>query len=136
MSQKRAWGSAEPGKVQIVDADETCPQLPLIQGGGSARAVIWPGVGASQRSMHLIELDAGARTVPMRHPMEAVYYVIEGRAEATDLGDGSSFNVGTGSMIFIEPKTQYVISADGEQVQIVGGPCPPDPSLYRHLGVD
>jgi quercetin dioxygenase-like cupin family protein len=132
---KVATDRVENEAVQIVDADDTCPELPLVDGGGVARAVIWPGIGASLRSMHLVELEPGARTVPQRHPMEAVYYVIEGRAVAWDLADGASHRVGVGSMIFIEPETEYVISADGHRARFVGGPCPPDPDLYRHLGV-
>lgn len=136
MAQKREVMDSEVfDKVQIVDAGDGCPLLPLVDGEGEARAVIWPGVGASLRSMHLIELAPGAKTVPMRHPMEAVYYVIEGRAVATDLTDNSGQAIGIGSMIFVEPETEYVIAADGQRVRFVGGPCPPDFDLYRHLGV-
>jgi quercetin dioxygenase-like cupin family protein len=126
---------AENGTVRVIDADDNCPVLPLVDGEGIARAVIWPGIGASLRSMHLVELSPDAKTVPMRHPMEAVYYVIEGRAVALDLDDDSANNVGAGSMIFVEPNTEYVIAADGQAVRLVGGPCPPDFDLYRHLDV-
>lgn len=120
-------------KVQIIEADGTCPALPLVEGEGSAQAVIWPGVGAQLRSMHLIDLRPGARTIEQRHPMEAVYYVVEGSARAVDTSDGSSYRVSQGVMIFVEPDTPYEIHADDGVVRLVGGPCPPDPALYRQL---
>ncbi len=119
-------------KVQVVDVDDSCPHLPLVE-GGTARAVIWPGTGARYRSMHLFELDPGGRTVEMRHPMEAVYYVIEGDAVAKDLRTGEQHRATMGGMIFVEPETPYVIRTDGNSTRLVGGPCPPDPSLYAGL---
>ncbi|MPZ68201.1 MAG: hypothetical protein GEU71_01560 [Actinobacteria bacterium] len=120
-------------KVQIVDTDESCPSLPLVDGDGYARAVIWPGIGAHLRSMHLIHLNSGAQTKEQRHPMEAVYYVIEGDAIAIDPSNGSSQVATQGSMIFVEPDTSYEIHATSMTAKIVGGPCPPDPHLYEHL---
>lgn len=119
-------------KVQIVDMDSGCPELPLVE-GGTARAVIWPGIGAVYRSMHVLELEPHGRTIEMRHPMEAVYYVIAGDAVVSDPAAGESHTVTTGSMIFVEPDTSYVIAANGRAVRLVGGPCPPDPALYEGL---
>lgn len=120
-------------RVQIVDADSTCPTLELVEGPGEARAVIWPGMGAHLRSLHLIELGEGAKTVQQQHPMEAVYYVIEGDALALDVSDGTRSPAPFGSMIFVEPGTAYEIHSDGRPVRVVGGPCPPDPSLYQDI---
>lgn len=119
-------------KVQIIDADDSCPLLPLVE-GGSARAVVWPGVGARERSMHLIELRGGGRTIEMSHPMEAVYYVLEGAVVAVDSSDGSRQDAIAGSMVFVQPGTPYVIAAEDGPARLVGGPCPPDPALYAHL---
>lgn len=120
-------------QVQIIAADDSCPLLPLIDGEGTARAVIWPGVGATQRSMHLIELPPGGKTIRMQHPMEAVYYVLEGATIAADMSDSTRQEASTGAMIFVEPNTPYVISADGGPTRLVGGPCPPDETLYEGL---
>lgn len=120
-------------KIQIVDADDQCPSLALVEGEGYARAVIWPGIGAQMRSVHLFDLGPGAKTKRQHHPMEAVYYVVEGQAVAVDPSDGSRQAARAGSMIFVEPDTPYEICADGGSVRIVGGPCPPDPTLYEHL---
>ena len=130
MSQKMSPPVIPEECVQVVDVDDACPDLPLVEGTGSALAVIWPGVGARQRSMHLFSLDAEARTVQMEHPSEATYYVIEGAAVAADSSDGSVQQADTGAMIFIEPHTPYSIAAHEGPVRFVGGPCPPDPALY------
>jgi quercetin dioxygenase-like cupin family protein len=51
-----------------------------------------------------------------------------------DLGGDESHEVVTGSMLFIEPDTQYQFVAGETGALLLGGPCPPDPSLYLHLG--
>ena len=124
---------AEFDKVQVVAVDDRCPILPIVEGDGAARAVIWPGMGAEARSMHRITLNPGARTERLRHPMEAVYYVISGVASVHDGANGTSEQLRPGSMAFVEPNTVYVLSAGRERVDLVGGPCPPDRSLYQHL---
>jgi mannose-6-phosphate isomerase-like protein (cupin superfamily) len=123
----------EPEAIRVIDADERCPELQIVQGEGVARAVIWPGIGAAARSMHRITLRRGARTTSLRHPMEAVYYVISGMALVEDQTDGAPVRLRPGSMVFVEPDTPYVFAAQGDRVEIVGGPCPPDESLYDGL---
>lgn len=39
-----------------------------------------------------------------------------------------------GSVVHISPATSYVFEAGDNGTEIVGGPCPADPSLYDHLG--
>ena len=118
--------------VQVLDAD-VGPELPIVEGEGRAHAIIWPGVGATMRSMHRISLGGGAATTELRHPGEAVYYVIEGAGEAVDPSDGESHDLVLGSMIHVEPGTAYVIRAGSEGLELVGGPSPPDPALYEGL---
>jgi len=121
---------ASTQEIQIV-ALEAGPTLEIIEGGGSAHAVIWPGMGARLRSIHRIELCAGARTVPLRHPSEAVYYVVQGSGEVLDMdGDGSQA-LRPGSMAHIDAGTTYSFTAADAGLSLVGGPCPPDPALYE-----
>jgi len=120
--------------VRVLSADEKCPELEIIEQGGSARAVVWPGVGAVHRSMHVISLAAGGRTKPLAHPSDAVYHLCEGSATVTDAGDRHQLTVG--SMFHVDAGTEYVIEAgapDTVLTVLIGGPCPPDPALYEHL---
>jgi quercetin dioxygenase-like cupin family protein len=110
------------------------PELPIVDGDGLARAVIWPGMGAELRSMHRISLPPGGRTVAMKHPGEAAYYVIEGGGEVNDLGTGVSEPLVEGSMVHVEPETSYLLAAGESGLELVGGPAPADPALYRALG--
>ncbi len=116
-------------EVRIVDGAKG-PQLRLVDGGGSAWAVLWPGMGARHRSFHRITLAPHARTVEQCHPMEAVYYVNAGTAVVTDAGDGSRHKVGEGAMVHVEPGTSYTFEAGPQGGELLGGPCPPDPLLY------
>lgn len=120
-------------RVAVLDADETCPRLSIIAGPGEAYAVVWPGVDAAMRSMHRISLGAGGATVPQRHPMEAVYSVIGGSGTVRDPDSGAMDALVDGSMFHVDPGTAYVVEAGPGGIELVGGPCPADPALYRGL---
>ncbi len=51
-----------------------------------------------------------------------------------DLDTDETYDAITGSMFLIEPGTNYQFTAGQEGAVLVGGPCPPDPELYKHLG--
>jgi len=122
-------------KTQVLRSDRDFVALPLVEGGGEVRAIIWPGMAARHRSMHYIALAAGARTVPHRHPdSEAVYYVISGEGLILDLDAGTTHSLHTGSVVFMTAGTRYRIAAGRATAMIcVGGPCPPDPALYTSI---
>jgi quercetin dioxygenase-like cupin family protein len=124
---------SEVGAVRVLDGGASCPELPIVEGSGVARAVVWPGVGAELRSMHRIQLASGARTVPLRHPMEAVYYVMNGSGTALDPDAATEQPLIEGSMVHIEPHTAYLFRAGPEGLEILGGPCPADVSMYARL---
>ncbi len=119
-------------RTQVLRSDRDYVALPLVQGGGEVRAVVWTGMAARHRSMHYIALAVGGRTVPHRHPdSEAVYYVISGEGAIEDLDAGSSHPVHPGSVVLITAGSGYQIAAGaGSALVCVGGPCPPDPALY------
>ena len=119
--------------VLVLDFSASCPQLGIVEKGGTAVAGVWPGVGAAMRSLHKIELAGGGRTMPQFHPMEAVYYVIKGEGGVRDDSAGTNGAIIEGSMIHVEPGTKYTFSAGRSGMDLIGGPCPADPALYRHL---
>ena len=122
-------------KTQVLRSDRDFVALPLVEGGGEVRAIIWPGMAARHRSMHYIALAAGARTVPHRHPdSEAVYYVISGEGAIYDLDAQITHPVHPGSVVLITPGTRYQIGASNRELVCIGGPCPPDPALYESIG--
>ena len=85
--------------------------------------------------MHRIELAAGSRTVPLKHPMEAVYYVMQRRRHRARSRTTAAANpLIEGSMIHVEPGTAYLFEAGGAGIALLGGPCPADPALYRKAG--
>ncbi len=120
-------------EVRIVDSGDSCPKLPIVLGGGVARAVIWPGIGAKERAMHRISLQAGDRTIVLNHPMEAVYYVIGGSGAVADPGVAETESLVKGSMVHVEPGTRYEFTAGEHGMELIGGPCPVDPAMYEGL---
>jgi mannose-6-phosphate isomerase-like protein (cupin superfamily) len=123
--------TAAAGELQVLDA-ESGPELPIVEGAGSARAIVWPGTGARLRSMHRIRLEAGAGTVPLTHPSDAVYYVIAGAGSVEEPGgDGRPLELG--SMAHVDAGTTYRFRAGDAGLDLIGGPAPADPALYAHL---
>ncbi|MDA2988610.1 MAG: hypothetical protein O2815_05975 [Actinomycetota bacterium] len=120
-------------KVRIIRSDSHRPALPLVEGEGDARAIIWPGMGATLRSVHQIVLGGGSATIEQSHPGEAVYFLKAGSAHVDDLDTSSSHSLTVGSMIHIDGGTRYRFVAGASGAEFVGGPCPPDPALYEHL---
>lgn len=117
-------------RTRVIRREEWGPDMPLVRGEGNCTPIIWPGMGATARSLHLLVLGPASRTIRMRHPSEAVYYVAEGEAQITDHDTGSSRQLVAGSMAHVEPDTTYAIHTDAVGARILGGPCPPDPALY------
>jgi quercetin dioxygenase-like cupin family protein len=118
--------------IAILDGSSG-PRLPIVQGGGEARAVVWPGTGARTRSLHHVWLSPGARTVPLSHPSEAVYYVVAGDGSVVDRSSGQTQPLRAGSMFHVDPETVYVAEGGDAGMELVGGPAPADTSLYEGL---
>jgi quercetin dioxygenase-like cupin family protein len=123
---------SDDARVRVLGEDGA-PELDIVEGGGTAHAIVWPGVGAQLRSMHRIRLTPGAATVALTHPGDAVYTIIEGAGTAHDDGEGASHELVTGTMIHIDGGTTYRIVAGDDGLDVVGGPAPADPALYAGL---
>jgi len=119
-----------PKVVQVIDTQAQGLELPIVQGKGAARAVLWPGNGARFRSFHVISLGRGACTVDLSHPSDCVYYVIDGAGAILDLNTGERTPLAEGAMVHIDAYDKYRLQCDGDAVRLLGGPCPPDPAFY------
>jgi len=122
-------GSSGTG-VQVLPLRGTGPLLPIVEGDGSARAVIWPGTGATMRSVHLIQLAPSSGTVRLEHRVESVYYVLNGSGTVVGYGPSGVTQLTPGSMVHVGPGTGYRFVAGASGLEIFGGPCPCDPAVY------
>jgi mannose-6-phosphate isomerase-like protein (cupin superfamily) len=98
--------------------------LDIVEGAGTAHAIVWPGSGAADRAMHRIRLEPGASTVSLEHPGDAVYAVLHGEGL---VGDHA---LEAGSMVLVDGGTPYRFVAGDAGLDLVGGPAPVDPALY------
>jgi len=112
----------------------TGPLLPIVEGDGSARAVIWPGTGATKRSVHLIQLAPSSGTVRLQHRTESVYYVLNGSGTVAGDGPAAGARLTPGSMVHVGPGTGYRFAAGAGGLEVFGGPCPCDPAAYGDAG--
>ena len=112
------------------DAADGRVPVRMIAAHGRAWAVIWPGTGAQSRSLHRVSLAPGGSTLPLRHPGEAVYYVLAGRGS---IEDATLHALAEGSMVHVAPQGEYRFAAGdlGPGMELIGGPCPADPALYE-----
>jgi mannose-6-phosphate isomerase-like protein (cupin superfamily) len=83
-------------------------------------------MGARQRSMWRITLEPGARTVTLGHSGEAVFYVESGAGELVTATDGRR-PVAGGSVVLVDPSTEYRFEASRSPLSILGGPAPSEP---------
>lgn len=123
--------NASTDTVKVLSSGDGTPTLALFEGPGKAHAIVWPGVGARLRSMIRIALDPGGRTLGLKHPVEAVYYVVRGRGEVADPAVGGGQAIAEGSMVHIEPGTAYRFLAAADGIELLGGPCPADEAFFR-----
>lgn len=65
----------------------------------------------------------------MSHPGEAAYVVAAGTADVHG-ADGAVRGAQAPAVLFVPASTGYVFSSDSGAT-IFGGPCPPDPALYK-----
>lgn len=119
--------------VRVIDSTGDCPRLPIVVGEGRASAVIWPGNGAKHRSMHIISLQSGASTIPLKHPSDCVYYVLRGSGGIEDVATGETAPLSEGAMVHIDAGDNYRLKAGTEAFAVLGGPCPADPSFYTEM---
>lgn len=122
--------------IQVVDAVHT-QEIPIVEGDGNAKVVIWPGMGAQYRTFQVVTLGANSKTVQLCHPAsDAAYYVLKGQGRIVDLGTGETNDLSEGGMVHIDANDRYQFVASPDGMRILGGPCPADPSLYVDLKVN
>ena len=119
--------------VRVIDASAEGLNLPIVEGKGSARAVLWSENGARFRSMHLLDLCGGDKTVVLSHASDCVYYVTAGSGHIVGEGKGPRLPLIEGAMTHIDAGDRYRIEADESGLHLLGGPCPPDAADYATL---
>lgn len=119
--------------VRVIDSNAACPELPLIEGKGYAKVVLWPGNGAKFRSIQVLSFEGGDQTIELSHSTDCVYGVVRGEGMIVDLADSSTQQVSEGNMLHIDATDRYRLIAGQDGMVVVGGPCPPDPALYQSL---
>ena len=129
MEQKAAMSES----IQVVDAVHS-QEIPIVDGIGNAKVVVWPGTGARHRTFQVINLGENSKTVQLCHPeSDAAYYVLKGQGSVFDVGTGQSQELGEGGMVHIDAKDRYQFVANSSGMDLLGGPCPADASLYAGL---
>src|SRR5258708_10408680 len=115
--------------ARVVDSAMGCPEIPIIVGPGNARVVMWPGNDAQFRTLQIITLERGARTIRLDHGSDAVYYVMSGAGSIADLGSKEVFPLVERAMVHIDAGDAYqFMTNDDPDMTVLGGPCASDES--------
>ncbi|WP_347310748.1 hypothetical protein [Defluviimonas sp. SAOS-178_SWC] len=117
--------------VQVIDSALSRHPLPITVGEGCANAILWPGNGACYRTVNIIDLGGGGRTVDLSHAHECVYYIASGSGCVRDLVTNETQELVEGSMIHIGPRDAYRLEGGEIGMKAVGGCVPVDPDLYN-----
>lgn len=121
--------------VRVIDVAKERVPLSIVESGGAAHAVLWPGNGARLRSFNLLELLALGRTVELSHDNECAYYVHKGSGVVRDLDSDQVQLLSEGSMVHIGAGDRYRIEASEAGLTAIGGTVPVDPAFYeKYLG--
>jgi quercetin dioxygenase-like cupin family protein len=119
--------------IQVIDSVHS-QEIPIVDGIGNAKVVVWPGTGARHRTFQVINLGENSKTVQLCHPeSDAAYYVLKGQGSVFDVGTGEAQELGEGGMVHIDAKDRYQFVASASGMELLGGPCPADISLYAGL---
>lgn len=119
--------------VRVIDSSVGCPEIPIVEGEGNAKVVVWPGSGSQYRTFQIITLGAEAKTIPLSHSTDAAYYVVQGSGSILDLVSGEGQDMAEGAMVHIDADDRYQFVAHADSFKVLGGPCPADESLYESL---
>lgn len=119
--------------IQVIDAVHS-QEIPIVDGIGNAKVVVWPGMGAQYRTFQIITLGQHSKTVQLRHPKsDAAYYVFKGAGRVVDVTTGESQDLMEGGMVHIDANDSYQFVASASGMHVLGGPCPADVSLYAGM---
>ena len=119
--------------IQVIDSVHS-QEIPIVDGIGNAKVVICRGTGARHRTFQVINLGENSKTVQLCHPeSDAAYYVLKGQGRVFDVGTGEAQELGEGGMVHIDAKDRYQFVASVSGMDLLGGPCPADISLYAGL---
>ncbi|MFE7215669.1 cupin domain-containing protein [Streptomyces sp. NPDC057611] len=121
------------GQLQVVRRDEWGKPVPIIRGTGECREIVGTRTGCALRSLYHVDLGQLSSTVTLKHPGEAVYYVLEGSAEFSSAAGGMT--VPAGGMVHVAPGNTYTISSV-VGARVLGGPAPVDIDFGADLGED
>ena len=129
-------GEARQGaQTRVFDAERDGQALPMIS--QQARLVVWPGVGADVATMNFVVLEPGEENQPHAHPhSDDTIVILEGRGTIDNLESGETCEFSAGDVVHVAAGVRHKVKADrGVRIVSAGGPCPPDRSLLKSIGL-
>jgi mannose-6-phosphate isomerase-like protein (cupin superfamily) len=127
---------SQSSRVRVIDSAAGCPEIPIVEGEGSAQVILSPHNGAKFRSFQLVSLKQNARTLDLSHSSDCAYYIIAGGGCIVDAAGGSRFEIAEGHMVHIDAGDHYRFEAGAAGIRVIGGPCPADAGLYSGMTSD
>jgi|AntRauTorcE11898_2_1112593.scaffolds.fasta_scaffold21724_2 quercetin dioxygenase-like cupin family protein len=120
--------------VKVLRPEKDFVLIPYVK-EGTAKAIIWPGMGAKYGVMNYFVMKPGGENVPHKHDdSEDMFYIAQGQGVVADLDNNIEHPIEAGCFVYVEPGTMHAAKSYGPDDYIsIGGPTPPDPEMFKEL---
>jgi len=132
----QAWMGLETmDEVRVLICNDDCPKLPIVEGDGSAQAMVSTGVSAGIANMNYIRMEPGEANQPHTDSsFEDTVFISEGKGSAQNFDHDRRQSFEAGQVIHVPLDLKHTVFADRVCVVSVGEPCSADCAMLQAVG--
>ncbi len=97
----------------------------------SLTPILTPDDGAKWRTSLKIHLSKNQQTNSVNLSSECVFFVMKGKGVIFDETENQKENISEDKMVFITPNTMFCFITFGDELTLLGGPCPFDKNIMN-----
>lgn len=114
--------------IKIINSEKISP-IEANKNGIIITPILTPDDGAKWRSSIKVHLKKNINTKTIKLNSECVFFVLKGEGIIFDETENEKTNIKNQKMVFITPNTSFSFLTLGEELVLLGGPCPFDKNI-------
>ncbi len=114
--------------IKIINSEKILP-IEANKNGIIITPILTPDDGAKWRSSIKVHLKKNMNTKTIKLNSECVFFVLKGEGIIFDETENEKTNIKNQKMVFITPYTSFSFLTLGEELVLLGGPCPFDKNI-------